>query len=215
MHMIEKLSINTSKNALWAAISIPLVVWLLSTGDISKYFLLKVPPGQTQYIFSKLAGLYAYFFMVVQLIIGFQGRQSRYFHFHPVIGILTTFMVVIHVFLFVVGSSIRTKHIDLEILLPTFNSGYYKFAIGYGVIAAYCLLFIVAAGFLQKKNSIFKFIHRLAPIIVLFGWLHSFSIGTETRELPIMIFYVSFSGLALYEFLKKVRDGIHASRELQ
>jgi predicted ferric reductase len=184
---------------------IPLLAWMLSVGDIFAYFFMKVPAGQILYIFSKLAGLYAYYFMALQLVVGFEGRQSRYFSFHPGIGILTSAMILIHLCLFIAGSSLRTKHFAIEILWPTFSSGYYKASIGYGVVAAYCLLLIIIAGFLQKKYRFFRLIHRFAPAVVLLGWVHSFSIGTETRSLPTMTFYISFFCLAFYAFVKKYR----------
>ncbi|MES2674206.1 MAG: ferric reductase-like transmembrane domain-containing protein [Pseudomonadota bacterium] len=183
---------------------IPFMVWLISTGDIFSYFFLKVPAGQILYIFSKLAGLYAYYFMALQLIIGFQGRKSQYFSYHPALGILTTLTIVAHLGLFITGASLKTKHVPIEILWPTFSNGYYKSSISYGVIAAYFLLLIITAGFLQKKIPVFKIIHRFAPIVVLLGWIHSFNIGTETRSIPTMTFYIVLFCIALYMFIKKL-----------
>lgn len=183
---------------------IPFFVWLISTGNITAYFTLQVPPGQVYYIFSKLAGLYAYFFLALQLIVGFLGRGSHYFYLHPYIGIFLTFTVLLHASLFMAGGLLRTKHIPLDILLPQFASGYYKNSIGYGVIAGYLLLLIIAAGVLQKRFQIFKIIHRAAPAIALLGWLHSFNIGTETRSLPIMSFYVFFFFLAIIVYIRKL-----------
>jgi predicted ferric reductase len=183
---------------------IPLLVWLISAGNILEYFLLTVPAGQILYLFSKLAALYAYYFMALQLIIGFQGRKSRHFRYHPTLGVLTSLLVTTHMCLFIAGASLRSHDFSLEILSPTFTSGYYKIAISYGVIAAYLLLLIITAGFLQKKIILFKSIHRLAPIVVLLGWVHSFSIGTETRSIPTMAFYLMFFCFALYAFIKKI-----------
>jgi predicted ferric reductase len=182
---------------------IPFIVWLISTGDIFAYFFLKVPAGQILYIFSKLAGLYAYYFMALQLIIGFQGRKSQHFRYHSTLGILTTLTVVAHSSLFITGALLKTKHVPIDILWPTFSNGYYKSSISYGVIAAYFLLLIIAAGVLQKKLTAFKIIHRFAPIVVLLGWVHSFNIGTETRSIPIMTFYIVLFCIALYVFIKK------------
>lgn len=183
---------------------IPFIVWLISVGDLPAYFSLKVPPGQILYLFSKLAGLYAYFFMVIQLIIGLQGRQSRYFRYHPLIGGLTTLTIIAHFSFFVAGASLRTNHFAVQFLWPSFSSGYYKSAISYGVIAAYLLLPIIIAGALQRKLPSLKWLHRFAPIVVLLGCIHSFSIGTEIRSLPTMVFYISFFCLALFAFIKKL-----------
>ncbi len=182
---------------------VPLIIWLISTGDVFLYLSHKVPAGQTHYIFSKLCGLYAYYFLAIQLILGFQGKHSSYFKYHRTLGILTTLMIGAHVYLFITAAYLRSHHLNLEILIPTFDNGYYKTSISIGVISAYLVLAVIAAGFLQNNFAFLKWAHRLAPVVDLLGWLHSINIGTETRSIATIGFYLFFFCLVLYAFIKK------------
>jgi predicted ferric reductase len=65
------------------------------------------------------------------------------------------------------------------------------------------VLVVIAAGFLQNKFAFFKWAHRLAPVVALLGWLHSINIGTETRSIATIGFYLFFFCLVLYAFIKK------------
>jgi predicted ferric reductase len=196
---------NTPKhrNVILIAIlsTIPLIVWSLSVGNLIDFFVLKYPPGQFIYLFSKLLGLYAFYFMTLQLILGLQGRKSQYFSYHPFVGAATAVAVIAHFTTFIWAASLRTNHLVIDTLIPTFSHGFYKSAISYGALAGYILALVIVAGILQRKWRLFKMLHKLAWVVVILGWVHSFAIGTETRSTIIMVFYISLLGLALLFFV--------------
>ena len=184
---------------------VPGVVWAISVGDVVAYFTHQLPAGQLLYIFSKLCALYAYFFMTLQIIIGVQGRKSNYFRYHPWLGALTTFSVFAHVLLFISGASLRSGHVVLDNLIPIFSKGFYKGAISIGVISAYGLILVLLATTLRRRwRGAFIWMHRLAFVVGILGWLHSFLIGTETRIPVVIIFYALLLASALYFLLKRV-----------
>jgi len=198
---------SPASEALFAALicTIPGVVWLIGVGDIIAYFTHRLPQGQLLYVFSKLCGLYAFFFMTVQIIIGIQGRKSSYFKYHQRLGMLTTLTVSAHVALFVIAASVRSGHWEFDYLVPIFSQGFYKSAVSLGVIAVYFLSLALLATLLRgKSQNIFKWIHRTAFVVGALGWLHSFLIGTETGIPAVMIFYTTLLGIAGYFLLRKV-----------
>ncbi len=188
--------------------TIPFIVWAISVGNLLDFFVLKYPPGQFIYLFSKLLGLYAFYFMTLQLILGLQGRRSQYFTYHPLVGAATALTVIGHFTTFIWAASLRTNHLVIDTLVPTFSHGFYKSAISYGAIAGYVLSIVIVAGILQRKWHFFKMLHKLAWVVAILGWVHSFAIGTETRSSIIMVFYISLLGLALLAFASKYQSSI-------
>lgn len=183
---------------------IPGIVWLISVGDLIAYFTHHLPKGQLLYLFSKLCGLYAYFFITLQIIFGTQGARSPYFKFHPRLGVLTTLTVTAHVALFVIAASLRSGQPALDNFVPDFSKGFYKSAVSLGIVAAYGLILVLLAITLRKKYPfVFKLFHRIAFAVGTLGWLHSFLIGTETRVPVIMAFYALLLIYALYFLLKR------------
>ena len=185
--------------------SLPGIVWLVNVGDIGAYFTHHVPRGQLLYLFSKLFGLYAYFLMALQVVVGMQGRASRYFVHHPKIGLLITISVVTHLSLFVIAASLRAGYPALDNFILAFNQGYYKSAVSLGVIAAYGMVPVIIAGvWLRKHIRLFRFLHRLAYLVTGLGWLHSFSIGTETRSPIVLMFYSCLLVWVGYYFMRRL-----------
>jgi len=195
-----------SRRWIFALLSaVPAVVWLVSVGDIGMYFTHHLPAGQLLYLFSKLFGLYAYFVMTVQIILGIQGSGSPYFKFHPRIGMLTTLAVVTHAALFIIAASLRSGHPAFDNLVPVFDQGFYKRSVSLGVIGAYCLVLVIAAAiFMQRFRKLFIVIHRFAFVVAGLGWLHSFAIGTETRIPVVMTFYGCLLAWAVYHLIHKI-----------
>src|ERR1700692_678744 len=60
-----------------AALCLPGVTWLSTTGNIADYWRYEVPPGQVAYVLSKLAALYAFVVFWMQLIYGLLGHAGR------------------------------------------------------------------------------------------------------------------------------------------
>lgn len=169
-------------------LTIPAAVWLISIGDPFAYLSHRVPPGQILYLLSKLCALYALAFMTSQVFLGIQGQTSPLFRFHPIVGMATATFVLLHLSIFIVAASLRSKHSTIETLIPVFDQGFYKSSISLGVIAAYLLIAVMISGFMRYRRKRFGLMHYLAYAVVILGFVHSFFIGSETRQ-PVVIGY--------------------------
>jgi DMSO/TMAO reductase YedYZ heme-binding membrane subunit len=188
-------------------LAVPAIVWMIAVGDLWAYFSHNVPRGQILYLFSKLLGIYALYIMAAQIIVGIQGRQSALFRYHRRLGLITAVVVFGHLGLFVTAASLRTGHAAWDNLIPAFDQGFFKSAVSYGIVAAYIMLIVVCSGLaLRKLPALLRQLHRLAYVVVGLGWLHSFSIGTETRSLTLLSYYGCLAVLIVAAWLLKSRD---------
>lgn len=180
-------------------------VWLASTGDPLAYFAATVPPGQTLYVLSKLFGLLGITMLWFQAMAtlakatpalrGFPVLQGWA---HMTFGIATMVVIVLHLALFVAASTIRTKHAALDLLVPTFEQGYYRSMISVGVIAFWMLLLAAIAGSWRglRGGAVARWLHRLMFIVMLGGFVHGMTVGSETR-FGLMKYVYAFVGLSL------------------
>jgi len=102
-------------------------------------------------------------------------------------------MIILHVFLFVLAASLRSGAIAYSILIPSFTSGFYKFAVSLGILAVILAFIVLAAGFYKSKarNNFARWLHRAAYITVVLAFIHSYWIGSETRNIAVIVFYNS------------------------
>lgn len=182
----------------------PLGVWLASAGNPLAYFSAAVPPGQTFYVFSKLFGLLAIVMLWFQgmaalaknapVLRGFP-RLSR--RAHVALGVASVTAVVLHVSWFVIASSIRTQHVALDLLLPTFSHGHYRMMVGVGAIAFWLLALALLGGWRRLKGSQgARWLHRLVLGAMCAGFVHGMTVGSETR-FGLMTYVYAFIGLSL------------------
>jgi DMSO/TMAO reductase YedYZ heme-binding membrane subunit len=168
----------------------PLVVWMASVNDPMSYFRLNgLPPGQQLYLIAKLAGLFAFFLFWLQCMLalarhapvmpGFPVSDLR---LHRRLGIATALLILAHVACFIAAASLRTEHVSLDLLLPNFTHGYYRFYLGLGAIAFWIVCLTLFAGWRVSRGQVhWKAVHRLWPAVFALAFLHAFAIGTESR----------------------------------
>ncbi|EEF22738.1 conserved hypothetical protein [Ricinus communis] len=179
-----------SKQLFITLLAVPALVWVVAVGDLWSYFSHNVPKGQILYLFSKLCGIYALYLMAAQVIVGIQGRQSSLFRYHYRLGVATASAVISHLTLYIVAASLRTGHATWDNFMPAFNQGFYKGAVSYGIVGAYLMAVVVCSGLaFRRLGAPSRYVHRLAYVVIVLGWLHSFLIGTETRSAILLTYY--------------------------
>jgi uncharacterized membrane protein YkvI len=198
--------------AVIAALCLPGVTWLSTTGNIADYWRYDVPPGQVIYVLSKLAALYAFVVFWMQLIYGLLGpagrtrlRIERGHAFHVNLGSTVIALVALHAALFVLGASVRTHTFASQYLTPSFASGYYRTAITLGIIAA---VLVVIAVFCASARRLWRRVWRLGHWAVIPAFalasVHSLLIGSESRIEPMTILYMGGIVIALLVMVWRV-----------
>lgn len=188
--------------AITAAMAV--AVWVDSTGNPNAYFSATVPPGQTLYVFSKLAALLGIVMLwfqamaalakVTPVLRGFPILRGR---LHVLFGVATFVIILMHLALFVTASTIRTKHAALDLLLPTFSHGYYRTMVGIGAIAFWALVLAVFAGWRRLRGGRFAhWLHRLVFAVFTLAFVHGLTVGSETR-FGLMKYVYAFIALSL------------------
>jgi predicted ferric reductase len=183
---------------------IPVVVWLISTHRPLEYFTHLVPPGQRLYILSKLCGLLAlaaFWFQCMTALARSAPAVRGFFSLtrrqHVMLGTATFVLVVAHLGLFIAASSIRTHHLTLPLLIPTFDQGFYTAFVSVGAIAFWILVAVIIAGILRARGyRIWRWLHRASLVVFALGFLHGITIGSETR-FGLMKYIYAFIGLSL------------------
>lgn len=193
---------------LWMVCTITLVIpplaWWLSSGNPSAYFTHYVPPGQFIFVASKLCALMALALFWLQLMTALsnlspalQGFFKLTRRHHIVMGAATAVCIFLHLGLFMVASTLRTKHAALDLLIPTFTEGFYRTNISLGAIAFWLLLIALVAGSLRLKGGArWKWVHRIVLVVFGLGFLHGIAIGSETR-FGLMKYVYAFIGLSV------------------
>lgn len=180
------------------------VVWLDATGNPVAYFAGTVPPGQTLYVFSKLCALLGVVMLWFQAmstlarstpaLMGFPILDRRS---HAIFGLATFALLLTHLMLFIAASSIRTGHTAFDLLLPTFEHGYYRAMVGLGAIAAWLLAAAMFAGWRRLRGSkAATWFHRIAFAAMGLGLVHGMTVGSETR-FGLMKYVYAFMCLSL------------------
>jgi len=185
----RKLSGMATWSAFTAVLSAPVIVWLVSVGDPSAYLAHDLPPGQALYIFSKLSGLLALFFLWGQCLLALAHRAPILRELpavgittHRRLGLLTFTTALTHVVLFVLAASLRAGSPAWNLLIPNFTHGYYNSFVSLGVIAIWLLLLGVWAGWRTSRgHAAWKKVHRTWPIVFGLVLLHALAIGSESR----------------------------------
>jgi len=193
-------------------LAIPVLLFSVDGHYYQALFDVPKPPGQVYYELSKLVGLMAFWLMLLQLMTGLLGHTqlvSSYWsqNKHKALGILTVAMIIAHIGLFVTAVSLRTGHISLGLLIPSFSQGYYKLMLAFGVMAFWLLTIVVLSGAMRTKKThpFWRLAHKLTLVIYVFVLLHSLSIGSETRSYWVVSLYclsVVMVGYGVWRFFR-------------
>lgn len=184
--MLKKRIVHTMFVAVLAA---PLIVWLVSVENPVAYFTREVPPGQSLYIISKLAGLVALCTLWVQCMLALAGRSLVLREFptirpgtHKRLGLFTLALVFMHVALFFIAASMRGGAPAWNLLWPNFSHGYFTAMVSLGLIALWLLLLGVYAGWRTAKgHRAWKKVHMVWFGVFLLVFTHAYTIGSESR----------------------------------
>ena len=182
----------------------PIATWLVATGDPFAYLAHSAPAGQELYVLSKLFGLLTIVLLWLQVMSalakdapalhGFvRMRGSR----HALLGCGVLATALLHAGLFMGASTLRTGHVALGLLVPTFEHGFYRTFVSVGAVALWLLLVVVFAGWRRSAgHARWRWLHRLAFVGFGLGFLHGITVGSETRFGAMMYVY-AFVGLSV------------------
>ncbi len=168
------------------AIVVPAGAWMASVGDVGEYFRYRMPPGQTLYIFSKLAGLTAASLLTTQIVLvllkdvpglAWSARQ------HAAFGLLAVAVLLAHVGLFIAAASVRSGSVEAGLLLPAFGHDAYRTGLSFGSLGLMVLAVVVPLGAVvrraPKNRTVIKNTHRCGVAAVGLGILHALVVGSE------------------------------------
>jgi len=200
--------LNPFKLTLIAIIAVPFALWFYNIGNPIEYLDPGVPPGQLLYIFSKLAGLIGITLIGLQLALVFLRKHSRSRglkwtnHSHRLLGTILFLTVAFHVGFFVGAASLRSGHFAIGPLTLRFSQGFYDQMISLGALAFYLMVLVVTFGFVlfrKKRSNKLRRLHTITVLVVTaLAMVHSFSVGSETRSLPMIIFYLLLISVLFY-----------------
>lgn len=175
---------------------LPGTIWFQQTGNVSLYFTNAVPDGQLLYILSKLLGLYAFFFLMMQVLLSLSCRLqllqiSWMGKLHKVTGSMVFLLALTHWFLFFLAVSFRQDSLAWGLLLPNL-SDFYHTHLSFGLIGLWLLLAVVMAGMLRliRKSAYAPMIHRAYYLSIGLIYVHVLAIGTESQSTAGLVLYL-------------------------
>ncbi|MDO8488193.1 MAG: hypothetical protein Q7S31_02665 [bacterium] len=138
------------------------------------------------YEFMRLAGLFAFTLLFLQLTIGAFMSQLR-----PVFGIK---ILRWHIIQGIIAFTVAWTHPTLYMLQFGFDQlwrlgGYYI----WGKVGLTLLTFAVAAGLLRTAPFLVKYwrwVHRLNYLTLVIIYVHSWHVGSDTHTFPMTILYL-------------------------
>lgn len=175
---------------LLALACLPVVFWWRSVQHPMAYVRLTgLPPGQALYVLAKLAGLLAVVALWTQAMLALARTvpllrvlPATTLRQHRVLGIATALLVLSHVVLFVVATTLRKKALAIDLLWPNFDHGYYFFNVSLGAFAFWLLTLTVFAGWrVSRGHRRWRAVHLLWPVLIGLVFFHAMAIGTESR----------------------------------
>lgn len=194
---------------LLALLIAPLMTWWSTVGPVSDYLVRSVPDGQLLYLLSKLVGLYAVVGFWLQAIYGLLGANWRErlgiewgLGFHRSLGLTVLAFAAVHAGLFIAAGAARTNQFPVQFLMISFDHGFYRSMIAFGLIALLATALAVTAALARSRlGSYFRHAHWLALPAFLLAIFHGWLIGSETRMFPLstlyFIMFISLIGLVI------------------
>ncbi|MFT7389197.1 MAG: hypothetical protein ACI8VC_002462 [Candidatus Endobugula sp.] len=211
------------------AFSMPLLIWYRHTGDLSVYFSPSTPPGQWEYVLSKLFGLYAILLFSIQLIISLLGISpltvkaptKKYLspllskitsRHHKWLGMSVLLFVLLHLACFFIAVTLRQESLAWGLLVLKFHD-FYHTQLSFGLMSFLGLLLIAIAGILRHRyrNSWLHSLHKLYLPVAILVYTHALAIGTEFQTALGMAFYGVLASVII--FLLVIHAIYFASKE--
>ena len=174
-----------------AVLVLPMATWFNSIGSPFTYFHYDLPPGQVPYILAKLAGLYAFVLLWLQVMFGLLKGDPWGCYLlprwsmgcHRMLGIATLLTAWMHFLCFFAAVSIRKDTIAYDLLLPEFEKGIYFFAVSLGWFSLAGLSLVALAGLLRAKTQgIWVLAHRLSLGVFVVALVHAQMVGSEAKS---------------------------------
>lgn len=190
--------------AFTGVLATPIAAWLISVGNPLEYFAYDLPPGQALYIGAKIAGLLAFFMLWIQCILGLVRRAPVLNGFPPIepqlhrfLGLVTLLLALIHVGCFFGAASLRAGSPAWSLFWPNFSHGYFNAFVSVGLIALWCLLLGIFAGWRTSRGDRrWRGIHMAWSVVFVLVFLHTYTIGSESR-FGAMRYVLLFMGASL------------------
>ena len=187
-----------------AVLCIPITVWLVSVGNPIEYLAHALPPGQALYVSAKLTGLLALCTFWIQCMLGLARRAPVLGSIPPAspllhrcLGSLTLLLAMAHVALFFAAASLRAGSPAWNLFWPNFTQGYFNAFVSVGLIAMWCLLLGVFAGWRASKGDRgWRRVHMIWFGAFALVFLHAYTIGSESR-FGVMRYVLLFVGTSL------------------
>lgn len=185
-------------------LAMPFASWLIATGNPFAYLSHAAPAGQALYVMSKLFGLVTIVLLWLQAMSALAKNTPALQGFlrirgahHALLGLAVLASASLHAALFIGASTLRTHHVALDLLVPTFSHGFYRTFVSVGAIAFWLLLIVVLAGWRRFAGyARWRWVHRLAFAVFGLGFLHGIVVGSETR-FGLMKYVYAFVGLSV------------------
>lgn len=167
----------------------PITVWWISVGSPVAYLTHDLPPGQSLYIFSKLAGLIAFCLFWLQCLFALAHRAPVLNGFpltgaatHRLLGLTTFGFALLHFGLFFAAASLRAGAPAWDLFVPKFTHGYYSLHVSLGLIGLWILVVGIYAGWRTSRGrTAWRKIHMVWPAVFILVFWHAFAIGSESR----------------------------------
>lgn len=177
--------------ALLAALAcLPVAIWWMSVQRPMAYLRMAgLPPGQALFVLAKLAGLLAVVALWVQAMLALAGRvpllrvlPASTLRQHQWLGAVTALLVLAHVVLFIVATTLRKQAFAIDLLWPNLDHGYYFFNVSLGAFAFWLLVLTVFAGWRTARGDRrWRVVHLLWPVLIGLVFFHALAIGSESR----------------------------------
>lgn len=169
---------------------LPVAIWWSSVQHPMAYLRIDgLPPGQSLFVLAKLAGLLAVVALWMQAMLALAGRvpllrvlPASTLRQHRRLGMVTALLVLAHVVLFIVATTLRKKAFAIDLLWPNLDHGYYFFNVSLGAFAFWLMVLTVFAGWrIARGDRRWRAVHLLWPVLVGLVFFHAMDIGSESR----------------------------------
>jgi len=174
---------------------LPILAWTENTGGIYRLFDIHQPPGQSWYVISRLFGLLALTACCWQFFIGLSrkyptplfSKAKTLRKTHASLGLISFILFWSHALCFTTAVSIRKELVAYQFLLPNVSDHYHSI-ISIGWLALMLVSIAVAARIfgLRHQDKWHKLVYAVFPIALL----HSYLVGSDTRDTAMILFYV-------------------------
>lgn len=141
-------------------------------------------------------------FLTATKILGKRPRPAWVLDLHRFLGGLAVVFVGVHLLGLLLDSFVEFTWADL--LVP-FMASYRPLALAWGITAFYLLLAVEITSLLKKYLALrtWRYIHWCSYAVFAFATVHSFTAGTDTRNLAVLVLLAV--GVAEVAFLLLVR----------